>query len=312
MLRNRLISGFSLAGVVMVLLVLDAVLGHAPSLPLLGLDPPLSTWLRHGLFPTVLVTVLTALLTRELIHLAHLQGYRPLRFESQFFAIGLVLGPYLSYNLKENGLFYDESWSGLWLTIALAYAFVMQAVRRGTEGVMINLATTMFIIFYAGGLGGYLTKLRMEVGGSQGAVLLLYSMFVVKMTDVGAYFTGRLLGRNKFIPWLSPKKTWEGVIGGVVVAGLTSVGLGHLASGYDWLPGYALVGHTWYLLGFGVVMATFSIAGDLAGSLLKRDAAVKDSSQMIPGMGGVLDIFDSPLLAAPAAWFFWTRLAPLL
>ena len=312
MLRNRLISGFSLAGLVMVMLIGDAVLSHDLEAPLLGISAPVVTWLRQGLFPTILVLTLTALLTSELLRLAQLHGYRPLRFESQFFALGLVLGPYLSYNLKENGLFYDASWSGLWLSIALGYTFVMQAARRGTEGVMVNIATTMFIIFYAGGLAGYLTKLRMEVGGSEGAVLLLYSMFVVKMTDVGAYFTGMLIGKNKFIPWLSPKKTWEGVIGGVLIAGLTSVALGSLANHYGWLPAYETVGRSgWYLLAFGFVMAVFSIAGDLAGSLLKRDAEVKDSSRLIPGMGGVLDIFDSPLLAAPAAWFFWTRLAPL-
>ena len=62
---------------------------------------------------------------------------------------------------------------------------------------------------------------------------------------------------------------------------------------------------------FGLLMALLAIAGDLAGSLLKRDAAVKDSSRMIPGLGGMLDILDSPLLAAPAAWLFWTRLATL-
>ena len=69
-----------------------------------------------------------------------------------------------------------------------------------------------------------------------------------------------------------------------------------------------LLAYPWGLVLFGLLMAIFSVAGDLTASLLKRDAAVKDSGQVIPGMGGVLDVLDSPLLAAPVAWFFWTRL----
>ena len=66
--------------------------------------------------------------------------------------------------------------------------------------------------------------------------------------------------------------------------------------------------YPWGFVWFGLLMGLLSVAGDLVASLLKRDAAVKDSGEVIPGMGGVLDILDSPLLAAPVAWFFWTRI----
>jgi phosphatidate cytidylyltransferase len=117
-----------------------------------------------------------------------------------------------------------------------------------------------------------------------------------------------MVGRNKLIEWLSPKKTWEGFAGGLATAIATAV----IAGG--WLHSAGVIalpdgwlGFPWGLVLFGLVMGIVSTAGDLCASLLKRDAAVKDSSQMIPGMGGVLDIFDSPLLTAPVAWFFWTR-----
>lgn len=324
-LRYRLVSGLSLAALIVGLLVLDGWLaslvdqGHVRWL-VAGTN--VGIWLCNGLPVTLLVAVLTWLLTGELIHLAQARGYRPLRFESRFFALGLIIGPYISYNLRVSGFGYDESWGGLWLAIALGYTFWMQAVRRGTNNAMVNIAVTMFIIFYAGELGGYLTKLRMEVGmlattnpgsgaGPEGATLLLLSMFLVKITDVGAFFTGMLVGRNKLIPWLSPKKTWEGFFGGIATAVIFALVLGNALAAAELIPHFrALVASQWGLVLVGVVMAVFGTAGDLAASLLKRDAAVKDSSALIPGMGGVLDILDSPLLAAPAAWFFWTRVAP--
>lgn len=319
-LRWRLISGFSLAGVLIGLLVLDGWLASRLEAggmrwTLLGADVGL--WLCNGSIPTAIVALLGGLLAWELITLAHVRGYAPLRFEAVFFTLGLIVGPYISYNLRKSGFFYDEQWGGLWLAIALAYAFTMQALRRGTDGAIGNIATTMFILFYAGSLGGYLTKLRMEVGalpdaGAEGAVVLLLSVFLVKMTDVGAFFTGSLLGRHKLVPWLSPKKTWEGFVGGVAFAVILAVALGHLLRAGGLLPHFdRVVTSGWGLALLGVLMALFGTAGDLAASLLKRDAAVKDSGKLIPGMGGVLDILDSPLLAAPAAWFFWTRLAPV-
>jgi len=312
-LQQRLVSGSLLAGAIIALVALDGWLA--------GVEPPprwmlggvnLGHWLYHGALVTLTMLVLTLLAVRELLRLARHLGYRPLRFETYVFAAGLIVGPYVSYNVRDTAAIYDESLGMLWLAVALGYAFWAHAVRRGTERVIQNVAVTLFFIFFAGGLGGYLTKLRMEVGGPQGATVLLFSIFLVKMTDVGAFFTGLLIGRHKFVPWLSPKKTWEGVIGGIAVAVACAAGVGNSLHHHGWIHlGEGSFAGGWGLALFGFVMALFSIAGDLAESLLKRDAAVKDSSNMIPGMGGVLDILDSPLLAAPAAWYYWTRLAHL-
>jgi phosphatidate cytidylyltransferase len=177
---------------------------------------------------------------------------------------------------------------------------------------MVNVATMVFIMFYTGGLAGYMTKLRMEVGGQDGVAVLVFSIFLVKITDVGAYFSGRLLGRHKMIPWLSPKKTWEGLVGGIVLALLCAVAGGGWLRAAGALPGAGgLVAAPWDLLILGGLMAAFSVAGDLCGSLLKRDADAKDSGRLLPGMGGMLDVLDSPLLAAPVAWFFWTRIVQI-
>jgi phosphatidate cytidylyltransferase len=123
-----------------------------------------------------------------------------------------------------------------------------------------------------------------------GTWVLLGVIGVIKACDIGAYFTGRAIGERKLIPWLSPGKTWEGLVGGLVwaaaVAGVLSI----------WVPwvGWGAAA----LLGAALGLA--GQAGDLLESALKRTAEVKDSGK-VPGFGGVLDLLDSPLVGAPAA-----------
>lgn len=270
-------------------------------------------WSLTGLPITLLLLVFTILAVRELTGFARALGFAPLRPVMYVFGGGFVVGPYWVHNYFMHETARSLSWGMTWLTLGVAASFLDQAVRRGTRNVIANLSTTLFITFYAGALVGFMTSLRMEVGGAAGGILLLFSMFLVKITDTGAYFVGSAIGRHKFIPWLSPKKTWEGVAGGVITATLLAIAIGWSLSSRAFLADYAgVLGNPWAMGAFGLAMGLFSVAGDLCESLLKRDVAIKDSGSMIPGMGGILDVIDSPLLAAPAAWFFWTRIAPIL
>jgi phosphatidate cytidylyltransferase len=314
-LQLRLIFGTLMALAVVALLLLDGWLARLTPpdwyVPALGTNP--GRWLCNGAVCAAVVLAFTLAATRELLRFAAATGHSdPLPIVAYVFGAGLVIGPYVTFNLAPTARWHDESWGMVWLAVAVALAFFLQTARRRFEQAMVNLAATLFITFYGGGLAGYMTKLRMEVGGQQGVLLLLFSIFVVKMTDVGAFAIGSLFGRHKLIEWLSPKKTWEGLIGGAAVALLCALGVGHWLhrSGVATLREDAF-GHLAWLLVFGALMAVNAVAGDLFASLLKRDAAFKDSGRSIPGMGGILDVLDSPLLAAPAAWFFWTRLAPL-
>jgi phosphatidate cytidylyltransferase len=115
------------------------------------------------------------------------------------------------------------------------------------------------------------------------------------MSDTGQYFVGRALGRHKLAPRVSPGKTWEGVGGGVVF-GLIGAGL------VFWLAGRF---HVASVVTFALALVPAGISGDLAESLIKRDVGVKDSSTWMPGFGGVLDLLDSLLVAAPVAYLFW-------
>ncbi|MBS1914630.1 MAG: phosphatidate cytidylyltransferase [Bacteroidetes bacterium] len=134
----------------------------------------------------------------------------------------------------------------------------------------------------------------------------LYIVVAVIVTiwicDSGAYYCGRAFGRHKLFERVSPKKTWEGAIGGAVFA------IGGMIAFQHWLLPFLSIGDAVVL---GAIVGIFGQTGDLAESLLKRDAGVKDSSQLIPGHGGLLDRFDSLIFVAPLAYVYLVYVRPL-
>jgi phosphatidate cytidylyltransferase len=123
---------------------------------------------------------------------------------------------------------------------------------------------------------------------------------VVKMGDSGAYTVGRLIGRHKMAPVLSPGKTWEGVAGAIGFAMLGAWMVFRLMPGSSTRTEFR-----WQWLVYGAIVGVAGLIGDLAESLIKRDAGRKDSSTWMPGFGGILDVLDSILFAAPIAWILW-------
>jgi phosphatidate cytidylyltransferase len=177
--------------------------------------------------------------------------------------------------------------------ILIAFSGEMWRYKR-PGGVTINLAGAVFMMGYLGLLSCFIILLRMTYG----LLPLLTMIAIVKMNDAGAYTIGRIFGRHKMAPELSPKKTVEGGIGGVIFAVFAS-----------WLcfcifNAAESIWRNWFF--FGLAIAISGSLGDLAGSLIKRDVGKKDSSSLIPGFGGFLDLFDSLILAAPVAFFWWT------
>src|SRR5690606_7006029 len=125
--------------------------------------------------------------------------------------------------------------------------------------------------------------------GDDGPGLVLTVFAIVWSADSGAFFTGRALGRHKLAPAVSPGKTWEGVAGGVILAGVVAGAAGYLLE----LPVGALVA-------IGAATALVSVLGDLTASIAKRNIGVKDTGRLLPGHGGMLDRIDSLTAAAPA------------
>jgi len=153
-----------------------------------------------------------------------------------------------------------------------------------------ELRSSLMAFAYLGLFPATLVALRVRPDGWALVVALLVS---TKAADIGAYFTGRLIGRRKLIPWISPNKTVEGLAGGLTLSAV----MGWLMLG----PVLRVEGFvTITALGFGLLAGTAGTAGDLVESLLKRARGVKDSGRVLPGFGGILDMIDSPLLSAPA------------
>lgn len=135
--------------------------------------------------------------------------------------------------------------------------------------------------------------------------MLGLAILVPKVCDIGAYFTGRFLGRTKITPVLSPGKTLEGFLGGIFW-GTVVVLISHFTLGKT----VSLFATTSHALAFGLIVSIAGILGDLAESLLKRDLHAKDASQLIPGFGGILDVIDSILFGASVAWIWFLIFPP--
>ncbi len=173
------------------------------------------------------------------------------------------------------------------------------ARHKKVEGTIAAGGGALVAFSYLGILAGFIPAIRRE----HDVWVLVWVLLVTKSSDIGAFFTGKAIGRHKLIFWLSPGKTWEGLVGGLVLAGLVGMAttwpLAWLAPGETPAPLEGLYA--------GALFALVGTVGDLMASLIKRDAGVKDSGQSLPGFGGVLDVIDSPLLVAPFA-FWWLRL----
>jgi phosphatidate cytidylyltransferase len=166
-----------------------------------------------------------------------------------------------------------------------------QYIHYGTAAVLANCGANYFSIIYLGLLSAFCLAIRIDFGPWP----LLMFVFVVKCADIGAYAIGMLFGRHKFSPKVSPGKTWEGMAGAVVIAVIVAICFGEGCDIMVW----------WLAAVFGFCFAFIGQFGDLAESMIKRDAEQKDAANKVPGFGGILDIIDSPLLAAPFAYLFF-------
>ena len=275
---TRVVFGAGLIAVVVGVLVADY---HA-ALRLADVRAPVLTL---GLI------VLAMLGFREVARLARSAGTGVLAVSGAVGTVAIAALPF--WRQLVGSLLLDDVWCVLGAVVMAA--FLEQMIRHRIDGAIGRIAATLLAVLYLGVGSAILLVIRIEWG--IGALVLFLA--AVKCTDIGAYFTGTAVGRHKLIPWLSPGKSWEGLVGGLA-AGAGAAMLAVWAFGR--YPNLALEMSLAQAAVFGAVVGLFGQFADLCESLLKRSAQVKDSGALVPAFGGVLDILDSPLLAAPVAY----------
>lgn len=288
MLRWRLLLGTAFVGLLIGLFWLD----HRAATPGLVLYP--------------LAILLSVAAAHEYLGLLAVRGLKPDKYVVYAGSLAVVAVNAVPVFWKELPL-EPLGWPLAAFGLSVLAAFVVEMWRYEKPGeVMERLALAVLGVAYAGLLLAFIVQIRLlgpiEAQGALGVPAIASLVIVVKMSDIGAYTVGRLFGRHKMTPVLSPGKTWEGAAGGMVFACLGSwlalQGLMPLMA-----SGVAVSAAAWLV--YGMLVGVVGILGDLAESLIKRDVGRKDSSSWMPGFGGVLDLLDSVLFAAPVAFVYW-------
>ena len=181
--------------------------------------------------------------------------------------------------------------------ITIIYLLIAELYMQAKDPVN-NWAYTMLPQLYIALPLSMINVLAFPAEGQYSYILPLSVVIFLWLNDAGAYCIGSLLGRHKLFPRISPGKTWEGSIGGAILVVIGAILVWHLLDVY--FPGEANLA-AWQWAGLGITVVLFGTWGDLVESVLKRTLGIKDSGNVLPGHGGMLDRFDSTLLAMPAA-----------
>lgn len=241
-------------------------------------------------FPTwvfsVLVSVLIGCALKEFYGLVEKKGI----FVYKVFGItvGMCVPVIMHLQMGGEGYFTVEPFL---IVIACLFTFVLQMTRRDTSQAIASIATTLFGLLYIAWFLSFAVKVKYLPNGS---LLVVFLVLVTKMGDVGAYLVGSVIGRHSLISRISPKKTVEGTLGGLIFSLLSAVASKAYLPAISWQ----------HLIVLGSLLGIIGQVGDLAESLLKRDCGAKDSGSNLSGFGGFLDLLDSLLFTTPIFYFY--------
>jgi len=246
----------------------------------------------------VLVTVLSALTLHEFYGMTKKMGMRP--FHWMGISIGVVMTalPYYLLIYQDAPEMVQSMPVGL-LVLTLILACVRSLGERDTTNRIEAIASTVIGVLYIPFMLQFLVAILMrDAEDTENLTLCLWAVAVSKFCDVGALLTGMAIGRHKMAPNISPKKTWEGAVGGVLVSCGVGATIAHFAADYlppQMTPAIAAM--------IAAPLAMITIVSDLMESAVKRRADTKDTGALIPGIGGAFDLTDSLILTAPVAYF---------
>jgi phosphatidate cytidylyltransferase len=236
---------------------------------------------------TLLASFMIGCALSEFFALAEKKGI----FVYKYFGIfaGVLVPVIIYFQMGTEGYVATEPF---FIVLACLFTFVLLFTRRENDNALASIAVTMFGLLYIAWFFSFFVKLKFL---PHGASLVVFLIVVTKSGDVGAYFTGKVFGRHSLIPRISPKKTVEGTVGGLVA----SVASAFASKAY--LPPKFSFAH---LAVLGLLLGTLAQVGDLAESLIKRDCDAKDAGDTIGGFGGMLDIIDSLIFTVPIFYFY--------
>lgn len=246
-------------------------------------------------FFSLLGAIVISVAVWELYFIGKSKGYKPLDTLGMGGTIAFTLSVFLSTQTV-YAKYLPETVMGFIVAMSFIYYFIKD------KDPFVNLSITFFAFIYLTiPLSTLIAINYFFLDSSQdGRWWLLYLLGVVKMTDIGAFFIGKLWGKRKLAPFISPKKTWEGAIGGLGIGCMTGFFIREMA--LFWNPSALSLSFD-NCLGLSIVISAIGQFGDLAESLLKRDGGIKDSNQL-PGLGGMLDVVDSLVFAAPVLYLY--------
>jgi phosphatidate cytidylyltransferase len=254
-------------------------------------------WLKRPIWLYLFMNLVIARAVWEFYVICQARGLSSYKVWGVIGTLALISGSWFFYRQPQRlQLSYD--FDVLILLVFAIGVFLRQFPQKLNAHGIETMAITLFGLMYVAWLGNFMTRINFVTGN--GRYWVMYLVVVTKFTDIGAYLIGSSLGRHKMIPRISPKKTWEGTVGGVLFA----VGGSFLCLWVmpDKLKADGMeVSHAIVL---GVLLGCAAVIGDLAESLIKREAGVKDSSTILPGHGGCLDMIDSLLFTAPLLYVY--------
>lgn len=275
-----------------------------------GVLIPFVLWVtvQGGLFYLAIVIGIGLLAQKEFYGLIADKGAKPIQSVGLGFGAAVIVLAHLG----------NEYQAMLLMTLTLLVLMVAQLGKNEIQEAMASISGTFFGVFYVAWLLSHAVLLRkfdaaaashhdpallvtLGVNSETGIFLMIYALVAVVLCDAGAYFAGRAWGRRKLAPQISPNKSVEGALGGIILGVLAGLLTKYLFDTFrpDWSAALP-----WSVaIFFSFVLCVVGIIGDLVESLLKRDAEVKDTGALLPGMGGVLDRIDAHLLGLPAMYY---------
>ena len=255
---------------------------------------------QYGYFALILFVALAGLY--EYFQMVKELGTPVFTLTGMLCATGYLVGSF--FYLKTHGAEQSDELEMAVLVIFLFAIFSRQMFRTAASREPLEaIAYTVFGLLYIPWLFNFMTKIiyltpRTESGDVSGQYYLIYLMVVTKFSDMGAYVFGSLFGRHPFAPHISPKKTWEGLAGALISSSLGSYWI------YAFIPSRLSVLRFEDVIVLGILLGGGAVVGDLAESIVKRSTQAKDSSRILPGIGGTLDLIDSLLFTAPLMYFY--------